>query len=121
MEKGDKVPNRPLRDEADPARKTEGDPGAAQHSGRVGERTSKGAGRGVAGRPLRDEADFARTKERARKERWAYPVYARVRTQFGTVKVPCASPFAAVLCAAEQLGVDWTDIRGAKVERLENK
>jgi hypothetical protein len=66
----------------------------------------------------RSETERDEANQRERERRWAFPVSAKVVTRLGTVVVPCASPYAAVLCAAEELNTDWTQIRDAKVERL---
>ena len=54
---------------------------------------------------------------RRRNDRWAAHGRARVtRPGNRTVVVPCASPFAAIQCAAELCGVPWQEVvRGARV------
>lgn len=53
---------------------------------------------------------------RGKKERWAFPVKVLVRhPQYGEVQVPGASPYAAILCAAEQLGCKFLDLHDAEV------
>lgn len=54
---------------------------------------------------------------RRRNDRWAAHGRARV-TRLGnrSVVVPCASPFAAIQCAAELWGIPWHEaVRGARV------
>lgn len=54
---------------------------------------------------------------RRRNDRWAAHGRARVTRQGNmTVVVPCASPFAAIQCAAELWGIPWHEaVRGARV------
>lgn len=55
-------------------------------------------------------------EERDRKHRWAAPGAARVTDpKRGTVVVPCQSPFAAILCAAEVWGCNWVEVLGSEV------
>lgn len=57
-----------------------------------------------------------RALERSRRERWNAKGRARVVHPIrGTVVVPSASKFAAMLNAAEVWGCSWMDIRGAEV------
>lgn len=57
---------------------------------------------------------------RDRRERWRFPVKARVlHPRFGEVTVPCKSKYAAILCAAETWGCDDLEIRDAEVWALE--
>lgn len=59
-------------------------------------------------------------EERARRIRWAHKCKARVvDEERGEIIVPCASPFAAILCAAEVWKCDWAEIIHAKVWRYE--
>ena len=61
-----------------------------------------------------------RAKEQERRERWAFPAKAAVSHQIhGETIVPCASPLAAVMCAAEIWDCDWVNILGAEVRRYE--
>lgn len=54
--------------------------------------------------------------ERSRRERWRAKGVARVvHPTRGTVVVPCASHYAALLCAAEVWGCHWTSLQGAAV------
>lgn len=49
--------------------------------------------------------------ERRRNDRWAAHGRARVALPGRkAVTVPCASPFAAIQCAADLWGVPWQDI-----------
>lgn len=54
---------------------------------------------------------------RRRNDRWAAKGRARVTRPWNmTVVVPCASPFAAIQCAAELWGIPWHEaVRGARV------
>lgn len=62
----------------------------------------------------------ASAQERSRRERWSAPGKARVvHPTRGTVVVPCRSPFAAMLCAAEVWRCNWMEIRDAKVWRAD--
>ncbi|MGF0006563.1 hypothetical protein ACQRBP_04320 [Eubacteriales bacterium SGI.150] len=62
----------------------------------------------------------AEAAERSRRARWSAKGAARViHPSRGTIVVPCGSPYAALLCAAEVWGCDWLDIRDAKVWRAE--
>lgn len=48
---------------------------------------------------------------RDRLQRWSYPGKARViHPKYGELIVPCASPLAALTCAAEVWGVDVLEI-----------
>lgn len=59
-------------------------------------------------------------EERSRRDRWAAKGAAEVtHPVFGTVVVPCASPFSAIKCAAEVWGCSWKDITNAGVWRTE--
>ncbi|OUQ61215.1 hypothetical protein B5E56_03655 [Flavonifractor sp. An112] len=59
-------------------------------------------------------------EERSRRDRWAHKCKARVvDPKRGEVIVPCAPPFAAILCAAEVWKCDWTEIIHAKVWRYD--
>lgn len=62
----------------------------------------------------RDEQDHfraVRAQLRERERRWSYPGKARViHPKHGELIVPCASPLAALTCAAEVWGVDLLDI-----------
>lgn len=55
--------------------------------------------------------------ERRRHDRWAAKGRARVALPGRkAVVVPCASPFAAIQCAAELWGIPWHEaVRGARV------
>lgn len=55
--------------------------------------------------------------ERRRHDRWAAKGRARVALPGRkAVVVPCASPFAAIQCAAELWGVPWQEVvHGARV------
>lgn len=59
----------------------------------------------------------AELDKRRRHDRWAAHGRARVtRPGSKTVIVPCASPFAAIQCAAELWGVPWQEVvHGARV------
>ena len=58
--------------------------------------------------------------ERARIERWRFPAAARVtHPDHGPVVVPCRSKLAAIMCAAEVWGCNWTSLEGAEVWRAE--
>ena len=55
-------------------------------------------------------------KERSRVHRWSAPGKARVvHPAHGTVVVPCASPYAAILNAAEFWRCDRTELADARV------
>lgn len=59
-------------------------------------------------------------EERSRRDRWAHKCKARVvDPKRGEVIVPCASPFAAILCAAEVWKCDWIEIIHAEVWRYD--
>lgn len=59
--------------------------------------------------------DMAGDMSRDRVSRWSFPARAIViHKARGAVIVPAASGFAALLCAAEVWGCDWTEIRDAK-------
>ena len=61
-----------------------------------------------------------RAEKLARKHRWEFPGKVRVvHPKFGEVIVPGASPYAAILCAAEKWKCDSTEIMDAKVWALE--
>jgi hypothetical protein len=63
----------------------------------------------------------ARAEKLARKHRWEFPGKVRVvHPKFGEVIVPGASPYAAILCAAEKWGCPWAEITDAKVWALDN-
>lgn len=55
--------------------------------------------------------------KRRRHDRWAAKGRARVALPGRVaVVVPCASPFAAIQCAAELWGIPWHEaVRGARV------
>lgn len=54
--------------------------------------------------------------ERSRKMRWKAPGAAKVTDKLrGSVVVPHASKFAALLCAAEVWWCSWMDLEGASV------
>lgn len=62
------------------------------------------------------EAQREAAERRARYERWNAKAKASVvHPDYGKVIVPCASPFAAVRCAAEVWGVNWLKIIDAQV------
>ena len=61
--------------------------------------------------------------EIARRNRWSAKGRAYVvHPDYGRLRVPCASPFAAVLCAAEIWHViwhvDWAEILDSNVEAI---
>lgn len=57
---------------------------------------------------------------RVKRERWRFPVKARVvHPVRGEIIVPAASPFAAILCASEAWGCDFLEIHDAKVWHIE--
>lgn len=61
-----------------------------------------------------------RAKEQERRERWAFPAKAVVSHPLhGETIVPCASPLAAVMCAAEIWDCDWGEILDAEVRRYD--
>lgn len=61
-----------------------------------------------------------RARRQERRERWAFPAKAAVSHPLhGETIVPCASPLAAVMCAAEIWNCDWGDILDAEVRRYE--
>ena len=63
-----------------------------------------------------------RAERLARKHRWEFPGKVRVvHPKCGEVIVPGASPYAAILCAAEKWKCDWAEIMDAKVWALESK
>lgn len=59
----------------------------------------------------------AELDKRRRNDRWAARGRARVvYPGRKAVTVPCASPFAAIQCAAEMWGIPWHEaVRGASV------
>ena len=62
-----------------------------------------------------------RAERLARKHRWEYPGKVRVvHPKYGEVIVPGASPYAAILCAAEKWKCDSTEIMDAKVLAVDN-
>lgn len=66
------------------------------------------------------EENRRRAEEQSRKNRWEFKGKARVvHPKYGEVIVPAPSPFAAMLCAAEVWGIDWLEIKDAKVWRYE--
>lgn len=73
--------------------------------------------------PNYQKDDWAITPERlhaaylrGKKERWAFPHKASViHPKIGEVIVPCASQFAAVLCACELFHLKFMDIHDAEV------
>lgn len=71
--------------------------------------------------PPRDRAKKPESPaERSRRERWKFPIAARVvHPTRGTVVVPCRSKLAALMCAAEAWGCSWMDLDDAKVWRAE--
>lgn len=67
-----------------------------------------------------------RVKERcrklARRNRWGFKGKVRVvHPKYGEVIMPGASPYAAILCAAEAWGCDSSEIMDARVLAFENK
>lgn len=53
---------------------------------------------------------------RSKLERWSAPGKARVvHPERGTVIVPCSSPLAAIMNAADVWGCSWTELDGARV------
>jgi len=70
----------------------------------------------------RSDEEWAVTADRTRRERWRFPAKARViHPVRGEMIVPAASPFAAILCAAEAWGCPFFEIRDARVWRIENE
>lgn len=60
--------------------------------------------------------DIAAAQERNRIARWSARGKARViHRNWGSVVVPCASMYSAILCAAEVWGCDWSGIMDAEV------
>lgn len=60
--------------------------------------------------------DIAAAEERNRVTRWSARGKARViHRNRGSIVVPCASKFSAILCAAEAWGCDWGGIMDAQV------
>ena len=58
--------------------------------------------------------------ERERELRWKAQTSARVvHPLYGELVVPNRSNFAAILCAAEVWGVDWSEVLNAEVRRIE--
>lgn len=52
----------------------------------------------------------------SRRERWSAKGRARVsHPAHGSVVVPCGSPYAALLCAADVWDCNWMEIRNAEV------
>lgn len=59
-------------------------------------------------------------EKRCRRNRWSASGRARViHPVYGEAIVPCASKFAAILCAAEVWKCDWAKIMDAEVWRYE--
>ena len=59
---------------------------------------------------------------RAYRERWSFPVKARVtHPDYYPVVVPSKSNLCAVMCAAEKWGVDYHTVLDAKVTYYEEK
>ena len=57
--------------------------------------------------------------ERQNKRRRNFPSRARVtHPAHGEIIVPCASPLAAVMCAAEAWGCDWAEILDSEVTKI---
>lgn len=55
-------------------------------------------------------------QERSKLQRWSAPGKARVvHPERGTVIVPCSSPLAAIMNAADVWGCSWTELDGARV------
>lgn len=66
--------------------------------------------------PPPDHRAIAAAAERSRLHRWSAPGAARViHPTRGTVVVPCRSPFAAMLCAAEVWGCDLLAVHDVEV------
>ena len=51
--------------------------------------------------------------ERQNKRRRNFPSRAH-----GEIIVPCASPLAAVMCAAEEWGCDWAEVLDSEVTKI---
>ncbi|MEG2177120.1 MAG: hypothetical protein RRY97_09625 [Oscillibacter sp.] len=67
---------------------------------------------------LRKPEDVEQANRRERKQRWGVKGKARVSHPLrGEIVVPCASKFAALLCAAEVWRCNWIDIKDAEVWR----
>lgn len=63
-----------------------------------------------------------KAERRAKRHREEFPGKVRVvHPRHGEVIVPGASPFAAIQCAAERWGCDWSEITDARVLALENE
>jgi hypothetical protein len=61
-----------------------------------------------------------KAKARAKQIRWNFPQLAKViHPDYGEVYVPCASPYSAILCAADLWGCDWMNVLNAEVRRVE--
>ena len=72
--------------------------------------------------PKEDWLQLRRCANLERRNRLAFPGNVRVtHPARGEIVVPGASPFAAILCAAEAWGCDWMEIREARVEAEDTK
>lgn len=57
--------------------------------------------------------------ERQNRRRRTFPARARVtHPVHGEIIVPCASPLAAVMCAAEAWGCDWAEVLDSEVTKI---